>query len=66
LAGGLKRELIAKHGIKPKVQHAYHELEILVNGQSVFCYTRSHRIPTVESLLALVEEAAELRLTSQS
>ena len=58
MAGGLKRELESKHGIKPKVKHAYHELEILVNDHSVFCYTRKPQIPTVEELLALVEEAA--------
>jgi hypothetical protein len=58
LAGGLKRELIAKHGIRPEVHHQLHELEVLVNGRSVFSYRRAQRIPTVESLLALVEEAA--------
>jgi len=59
LAGGLKHELESKHGIKPKVRHAYHELEILVNDRSVFCYTRKPEIPTVETLLALVENAAK-------
>jgi hypothetical protein len=39
------------------MHHQYHELEVLVNGRSVFCYTRAPRIPTVEGLLALVEEA---------
>ena len=59
MAGGLKQELESKHGIKPKVRHAYHELEILVNDRSVFCYTRKPQIPAVEELLALVEGAAE-------
>jgi hypothetical protein len=58
LAGGLKRELIAKHGIRPEIHHQYHELAVLVNGRSVFSYHRAQRIPTVESLVTLVEEAA--------
>jgi hypothetical protein len=58
LAGGLKRQLKAKYGIRPKVRHQYHELDVLVNGKSVFCHSRAQRIPTVESLLAAVEEAA--------
>jgi hypothetical protein len=58
LAGGLKQELETKYGIKPKVRHAYHELEVLVNDRSVFCYTRKPQIPTVEELLALIENAA--------
>jgi hypothetical protein len=58
LAGGLKRELEAKYSIKPKVRHAHHELEILVNDRSVFCYTRKPQIPTVGELLGLVEDAA--------
>lgn len=57
MAGGLKQELIAKYGIKPKMKHAYHELEIIVNGESVFSYSRAHKIPTVASLLKLVENA---------
>lgn len=57
MAGGLKQELESKYGNKPRVKHAYHELEILVNDRSVFCYTRKPQIPTVEELLALVEEA---------
>jgi len=59
LAGGLKRELMTKHGIRPEVRHQYHELEILVNDHSVFSYHRAQSIPTVESLLALVEESAK-------
>jgi len=54
LAGSLKRELIAKYGIRPKMRHEYHELEVLVDGRSVFCYSTAQRIPTVESLLAAV------------
>ncbi|HEY4899911.1 MAG TPA: hypothetical protein VIH91_03725 [Terriglobales bacterium] len=57
LAGSLKRELKSKHGIHPKVGHAYGELEVLVNGISVFSYKREHRIPTVDGLLALIEAA---------
>ena len=40
------------------MHHQYHDLEVLVNGQSVFSYHRAQHIPTVESLLAVVEEAA--------
>ena len=40
------------------MRHQYHELEVLVNGRSVFCYTKAPSIPTVESLLQFVEEAA--------
>jgi len=57
LAGSLKRELLSKHGVQPKVAHAYGELEVLVNGNSVFSYKREHRIPTVDGLLALIEAA---------
>jgi hypothetical protein len=39
------------------MHHQYHELEVLVNGRSVFCYTRAQKIPTVEGMLALIEEA---------
>jgi hypothetical protein len=60
LAGSLKRELKTKYAITPKMKHAYHELEVLVDGQSVFCYSLANRIPTVESLLAAVEESAGL------
>lgn len=57
MAGGLKQELIAKYGIKPRVKHAYHELEVIVNGESVFSYSRAQEIPTVAGLLKLVENA---------
>lgn len=57
MAGSLKRELESKYGISPKVSHAYGELEVLVNGGSVFSYKETHRIPTVEDLLELVEAA---------
>jgi len=57
LAGGLKRELQSQYGVKPKVRHQYHELGVIVNGQSVFSYLRERKIPTVESLLKLVENA---------
>jgi hypothetical protein len=55
LAGSLKRELKSKHGIRPRMRHASHELEVLADGRSVFSYQRAHRIPTVESLLTLIE-----------
>jgi hypothetical protein len=58
LAGSLKRELESKYGIQPKVSHAYGELEVLVNGHSVFSYKREDRTPSVNELLALVESAA--------
>lgn len=57
MAGSLKRELESKYGISPKVSHAYGELEVLVDGRSVFSYKQMHQIPTVEGLLALVEAA---------
>jgi len=58
LAGRLKQELISKHGIRPKMRHQYHELEVLVNGRSVFCYSTAERIPTVPGLLQAVENAS--------
>jgi hypothetical protein len=54
LAGRLKRELKTKYGIRPKMKHAYHELEVLVDGRSVYCYSKAHRIPTLEGLLAAI------------
>jgi hypothetical protein len=39
------------------MRHAYHELEVFVDGQSVFSYHRAQRIPTVENLLALIEDS---------
>jgi hypothetical protein len=57
LAGSLKRELESKYGIRPKMRHKYHELEILVNGRSVFRYSEAQRIPTVDNLLASIEDA---------
>lgn len=41
------------------MHHQYHELEVLVNGRSVFTYSTAKRIPTVQSLLQIVEEAAD-------
>jgi hypothetical protein len=58
LAGSLKRELKSKHGVEPKVSFAHGELEVIVNGRSVFSYAREQKIPTVELLLKLVEDAA--------
>jgi hypothetical protein len=54
LAGSLKRELISKHGIQPKMKFAYHELEIFVDGRSVFCYSRAQQIRTVENMMAAI------------
>ena len=55
MAGGLKRELIAKYGVEPKVTHAYHELEVMVDGETVYSYSCAEEIPTVAGLLKLVE-----------
>ena len=57
MAGSLKRELESKYGIQPKVSHAYGELEVLVNGHSVFSYKQAHQVPTVDNLLAMIEAA---------
>ena len=54
MAGSLKRELISRYGIHPKMKHAYHELEVLVDGRSVYCYSTAHTIPTLEGLLAAI------------
>jgi hypothetical protein len=59
LAGSLKRELESKYGIRPKVSHAYGELEVLVNDRSLFAFSRARQMPTVESLLALIEDSSE-------
>ncbi len=54
LAGSLKRELKATYGIEPKVKHAYHELEVLVDGRSVFSYSKAQRIPTVKGIIEAI------------
>jgi hypothetical protein len=54
LAGSLKRELISKYGIHPKMKFAYHELEIFVDGRSVFCYSRAEQVPTVQNMMAAI------------
>ncbi len=54
MAGSLKRELKSKYGITPKVRHAYHELEVLVDGRSVFCYSKAQRIPTIEGMIEAI------------
>lgn len=59
MAGGLKRKLKAKYGMRPKMRHAYHQLEVLVDGKSVFSYHTARGIPTVESLLATVEASQQ-------
>jgi hypothetical protein len=55
LAGSLKRELTLKYGIHPKMKFAYHELEIFVDDRSVFAYSRAEKIPTVENMMAAIE-----------
>ena len=57
MAGSLKRELIRKYGIHPKMKFAYHELEILVDGRSVFCYSSAEQIPTVDSMMAAIDSS---------
>jgi hypothetical protein len=57
LAGSFKRELISKHGVRPKMKFAYHELEIFVDGRSVFSYSRAERMPTVESMMLAIESS---------
>ena len=57
MAGSLKQELIAKYGIRPQMKFAYHELEIFVDGRSVFSYSRAERIPTVENMMAAIENS---------
>jgi len=57
LAGSLKRELQSR-GIKPKVRHAMSELEVIVDGRSVFSYKRSGRKPLVSELLDLIQNPA--------
>jgi len=64
LAGSLKRELTSNYGVRPKVHFAHGELEVIVNGRSVFAYSRDHRTPTVEGLLALIEQAAQVKPSS--
>ena len=54
MAGSLKRELISKYGIHPKMKFAYHELEIFVDGRSVFCYSRAEQVPTVHNMMAAI------------
>ena len=46
--------LKTRYGIEPKMKHAYHELEVLVDGRSVFCYTKAQRIPTVEGIIEAI------------
>jgi hypothetical protein len=58
LAGSLKRELISKYGIHPKMKFAYRELEIFVKGRSVFSYTRAEQVPTLENMMAAIESAS--------
>ena len=57
MAGSLKRELIRKYGIHPEMKFAYHELEIVVDGRSVFSYLRAEQIPTVDNMMAAIESS---------
>jgi hypothetical protein len=66
LAGSLKRELKSNYGIDPKVSFAHGELEVIVNGRSVFSYLREQRTPTVEGLLKLVEAEGNPKHEQQS
>jgi len=61
LAGSLKRHLNAKYGIHPKVRYAHGDLEVLVNGRSIFAYSRAGRLPTPEGLLAMIEDATQAK-----
>jgi hypothetical protein len=54
LAGSLKRELISKYGVRPKMKFAYHELEVFVNDRSAYCYSRAEQSPTVENMIAAI------------
>jgi len=47
------------------MRHAYHELEVLVDGRSIFAYSRAQRIPTAEGLLALIEDYRESETVRQ-
>ena len=66
MAGSLKRELKSKHDIEPRVSFAHGELEVIVNGKSVFSYVREQKTPTVEDLLKLVEDEAITEQGSES
>jgi len=37
------------------MRFAYHELEIFVDGRSVFCYSRAEKVPSVENMMAAIE-----------
>jgi hypothetical protein len=59
LAGSLKRELESKYGIQPKMKFAHGDLEVLVNGGSVFSFKREQQMPTLEGLMATIEAASK-------
>ena len=42
------------------------ELEVIVNGKSVFSYVREQKTPTVEDLLKLVEDEVITEQGSES
>jgi hypothetical protein len=39
------------------MKFAYHELEIFVDGRSVFAYSRAEQIPTVQNMMEAIEGA---------
>jgi hypothetical protein len=59
LAGSLKRELESKYGIQPKMKFAHGELEILVNGSSVFSFKQVHQMPSLGGLLEMIKAASK-------
>jgi hypothetical protein len=44
------------------MRFAYHELEIFLDGRSVFSYSRADRIPTVENMMAAIESPQPAQL----
>ena len=36
------------------MKHAFHELEVFVDGRSVYCYTKAERIPRVEGIIEAI------------
>ena len=40
------------------MKFAYRELEIFVEGRSVFSYTRAEQVPTLENMMAAIESAS--------
>jgi hypothetical protein len=44
------------------MRFAYHELEVFVDGSSVFRYSRAEQIPTVENMMAAIESPQPAQL----